>query len=156
MEENEPLLVLKPKFNAIRFFGSKYLGTLLAIIFLMYITAKAELTVYFLIAIAVYLAYVVWKCIFTNFQYKRIQYWFYDDKLIILNRTKRGQDLVIYYNETIDILMSQDYMQKFFNEGDLVIKLGEGKVLAKTVTLIGIAKYRETVEKLYSIIYGQD
>lgn len=155
MEENEPLLVIQPKFNPIRYFLNKYLGTLLAIIFLMIITIKANLIIYFLVAIALYLIYILVRCIFTNRQYKKIQYLFYDDKLIILNRTRRGQDTVIYYNEMLDILMAQNYIQRFFDEGELVIKLEQGKVLAKTITLIGINKYKNTTQIIHDIVYGK-
>lgn len=159
-EEKEPLMALRPRFNGIRFFLNKYALTFAAVVFLMIFTLQMNLVdipnlpVYYIIMIIAYIIFIVVNAISTKREFGRIRYLFYDDKLIIINRTKKGQDMVIHYEDIVDILMLQNYVQKFFNDGELIIKLEQGRILSKTVTLIGIGNFKETVQDISSIVYG--
>lgn len=153
---NEPVLKLHPQFSPLGYFVNKHLATLLALFFLMYVAAqsKANFTSYFLLTIALYLTYVIINCFITSRKYKKIEYLFYYDKIIILNRNKKGQDNVVYYKDAIDILMSQSYSQKFLNQGNLIIKLEQRKFMGKSVNLISIGNFEKNTQKIYDIIYG--
>lgn len=153
---NEPILTIRPKFSAIMFFLNKYFATLIAIIFLMVITIKANLTIYFIVFIAIYLCYIVIKLITNNRKYNNIAYLFYNDKIIVLNRNRRGEDFVVTYDSIVDILMYQNYMQKFADIGDLVVKLDDRKFMGKTLSLISIGEYKNTVKEIYNVIYNNE
>ena len=153
---NEPILTIRPKFSAIMFFLNKYFATLIAIIFLMVITIKANLTIYFIVFIAIYLGYIVIKLITNNRKYNNIAYLFYNDKIIVLNRNRRGEDFVVTYDSIVDILMYQNYMQKFTDIGDLVVKLDDRKFMGKTLSLISIGEYKNTVKEIYNVIYNNE
>ena len=158
--EKEPLLTIQPRFNAVAYFVKKYLLTVCIIIFLMAVTASANsgeysyLIPYFLLTLAIYLAYIVVREIIQKKSYRLVQYLFYDDCILVVNRTKRGQDAVIRYSEVVDILVMQNYIQKLCDQGDLIIKLSEGKFFAKTFPLIGIGNFKRTTEEVSQIVYG--
>lgn len=150
----EPNLIIRPTLNTIMYFLNKHFFTLAAIVFLMFFTSQINLIKYFLIGIAFFLIYVIADVLITKHKYKNLQYLFYDDKIIVLNNNKSSNDAVINYNETIDILMYQNYLQKIFDIGDLIIKLDDKKFFGKSLRLISIGKYKETTQKIYNIIYN--
>ena len=160
-EEVKPLLVVKPKFNPIQYFISKYLLTLIALIFLTIFTLQVytgenkNIGLYFAIAIFAYIIYIIIRMLIQRKRYKLVQYWFYDDSVLVVNKNKKSKDVAIGYNETIDILMTQTFLQKYYNQGDLILKLSEGKIMAKHLTLIGIPNFSETTKKISQIVYGE-
>lgn len=157
---NEPLLTIRPQFNVVDYFIRKHLLTVIVIIALMIFTIamnpqeNTQLAPYFLVALALYLIYVLIRAILLKRKYRLVQYMFFEDSLLVINRTRKGQDVVLAYNEIVDILMIQKFIQRFFDQGDLIVKLSEGKFFAKTLNLIGIGNFAKTTREISDIVYG--
>ena len=160
MNNQEPLLYMQPKFNPMRYFLDRHALTLFSMIILMIISlnvsiSKVEnLPLYCVIIIICYILYVVLKGFKIKKQYKLVEYQFYDDRVIVLNDNKKAKDVEILYSDIVDVLLMQNYVQRFFDEGDFIIKLSEGKVFAKTVSLISVGNFAKNTKKVSQIIYG--
>ena len=158
--DNEPLLVIQPRFNAVEYFVRKYLLTLIVIIGLMIFTVSSNteenlvFVPYFLIALALYLVYIFIRELMLARKYKLVQYLFFVDSLLVINRTRKGQDVVVAYNEIVDILMIQNFFKRMFNQGDLIVKLSEDRFFAKTLNLMGISNFDKRTKQIFDIIYG--
>jgi len=161
-QEKEPLLTINPRFNAGVLFLSKHLLTLIALIFFMTMCLNIENTeygnifIYFIIIIVCYLIYVVINIFKTKKQYRLVQYIFYDDKVMVLDKRKGHNDSVIYYNQMFDVVMTQNYIQKFFNQGDLVIKLSDAKFFSNNLVIFGIGNFDRTTQEIATIVYGNN
>lgn len=158
-QTNDPILIINPKFNLIAYAINKYGLTLIAIIFLMIVVMNANLDTnvlpYFLAFLILFIIYVFIRSFLVGRKYRLMKYLFYIDKLIVLDDTTRGTDIVIKYNEIFDVLLLQDYIQKIINEGEILIKLSDNKFFGKNVKLLGIINFKETVKKISSIIYNK-
>ena len=157
MNENEikPLLKLKPKFNLLTALSSKHLGTLATLIFIgVLLIQTSELSIWYFIAVLlVYLLYLSIRMLRLKNMYKKTSYLFFGDKLFIIKKYGRQEQIMIPYDDIADILFYQNYAQKIFGMGSLGVKISSGNFFNNIIMLESLEDLKGAIEKIRDIIY---
>lgn len=153
--EIKPLLKLKPKFNLLTALSSKHLGTLATLIFIgVLLIQTSAVSVWYLIAgLAVYFVYLIIRMTWLKRKYKKTAYLFFEDKLFIIKKYGKQEQIMIPYNDIADILFYQNYAQKIFGMGSLGVKILSGNFFNNIIMLESVEDLNGTIEKIRNIIY---
>ena len=153
--EIKPLLKVKPKFNLLVALLSGHIGTLATLIFIGIIVIQNTKTSvwYFIAVLAIYLVYLVLKMLRTKWKYKKTAYLFFEDRLYIIKKYGRQEQIMIPYGDIVDILFYQNYLQKLFGMGGLGIKIASGNFFNNIIMLESIENLNGTIENIRDILY---
>jgi len=154
-EEVKPLLKLKPHFNLITAASSKYLGTLVTLIFLgVLLVQTGGLEVWhFIIFLIVCLLYIAIRMLDMKRKYKKTMYLFFEDRMYIYKKYGKEEQIMIPYSDIVDIIFYQDYAQKIFGMGRLGIKIASGSFFNNIIMLESLKDLNGSIEKIRNILY---
>lgn len=152
----KPLLRLKPKFNLFAALSTKYLGTLITLIFIGILIVQNSSTNILLVTavIGLYVLYLVVMLLILKRKYKKTSYLFFEDCILIAKKYGNKEQILVPYTDIEDILFYQNYAQKLLKMGSLGVKTRSGNIFNKIVMLDSLQDLYGTIEKIKPIIYG--
>ena len=154
MEEKKGAdLVIKPKFNLLMELINRNIGTIIILLLLIYPAVKLNVIRPYAICLIIYTVYVVISTLIRMMRYQYSKYEFFPDRLVITDSFYKKIPDVVEYKDIKDVLMYQDYVQKFFGYGSIIIKIDTNNILKKEIILPSIENVQNVAVDLNKVIY---
>lgn len=155
MEEKKGAkLVVKSKFNLLMELINRNVGTIIILLLLIYPAVKLNVIKPYVICMIIYAVYVVISTLIRMMRYQCSKYEFYSDRVVITDSFYKRIPNVIEYKDIKDVLIYQDYVQKFFGYGSIIIKINTNNILKKEIILPAIENVQNVAVDLNKVIYN--
>lgn len=155
MENEEPIVVIKPEYKFIYEFLNRSGITTVILLLLLIPVIRIGIMKYYLILMAIYIIFLIISTIFNKKNYASKTCKFYEDKLIYINDFIRHEEKEINYKNVKEIKYRQYFLQYLFKMGDIYISTNSGKFFDNGIFIYGISNIKEKYTEIKKIINGE-
>ena len=154
MEEKreEPIVHLKPEYK----YGYEIMNrsgiTIVLLILFIYAAYKTGLLIGYLVFLFIYFIYLVISNILRKKRYQVSYFDFYEDKLVYQNKRKKQQKKKLSYRRIESIKYRQLVLQRFFNRGDLLIKIKDKGWFQDCIFIYSVPDVLNEYKKIVQVV----
>lgn len=152
-KKEEPIIHIKPTYQYAYEIIYRSGITILLLILFIYPAYKTGLLIGYSIFLLIYVIYLIISNILRKKKYEVSYFDFYEDRLIYQNKRKKQKKMKISYKRIESLRYRQLVLQRFFNRGDLLIKVKDKPWFKDCIFIYSVSDVLNEYKKLEELIH---